>query len=765
MNNLTPPYETFYAYAKRHRSDFFAALLWTALITCALCGLAVCGMNQKPYLDWAQTQADASSADILPAMLSRSSSMAGGYFLLLFPACLLLRWFPPQSRPRAALLSGLTALTFLFDKNMFAPLSGWLERENILYALWAVLPVWIPVLLYAVPRFIRTVVQTGEYQNRPWLVKGCVFYGAGWACYLLMTCQMTDWKAIKPDKLPYNLAYWPLLLLFLYLLTSRLKLSLTACLVISWIIGAANAQLYTWRGDYIMPSDLSAIGTALNVADHYRLSVTAPTILTLLALILLLRLLWRPSFHVVTWKPPAAFRVVKAAGLTALLAFYVVCSFHMTVLYASLPENQFNNVESAKENGYLVTFLASLRALQPVTPPEGYTGTETETILSRYKPAKSSGTAPDIILIQNESFCDLRILSDIETDKPIFPYIDALPNAQKGYAAAPTANGPTACSEFEVLTRCSMRFLPSGGNPFTMYLNRDTVSLASVLKRQETPYRSVVFHPYYASGYDRPAVYQYLGFDDQIFYENWPEKETLRGLVTDKQDFSDLISIYEQTMQKDPETPVFLFNITIQNHGSYFGDAPAWNDPVAITNFDAMPETQIYVNLMHETDQALPLLIDYFQKSSRPVLLCMYGDHQAFLNPDAKEQLLLQSVLDPEEQEKRQLFVPYLIWANYEIPSIAHFGEDLSRNQYGDFSLNFLGSYILRLAGVSLSPFDQYLLDLHQKYPVLTTNMICTKNGTEFVPETAHGADEIQKYAAIQYDLLFETKKEPFFVP
>ena len=91
------------------------------------------------------------------------------------------------------------------------------------------------------------------------------------------------------------------------------------------------------------------------------------------------------------------------------------------------------------------------------------------------------------------------------------------------------------------------------------------------------------------------------------------------GYVSDDSDFEQIIWEFEH---KDESTPLFLFNVTIQNHGSYtVEDYPA---EVQLADEPGVyPKAEQYLTLANKTDEAFKKLIDYFSaQTERPFSLC-----------------------------------------------------------------------------------------------------------------------------------------------
>ena len=110
-----------------------------------------------------------------------------------------------------------------------------------------------------------------------------------------------------------------------------------------------------------------------------------------------------------------------------------------------------------------------------------------------------------------------------------------------------------------------MAFLPSGSIPYQQYILKDSCSLAS--QRKQLGYQTAAFHPGERSSWQRDQAYPRLGFDSFKSVKELDVPLTLEhGYVSDESDFNQIIWEYEH---RDPNKPLFLFNVTIQNHGAY----------------------------------------------------------------------------------------------------------------------------------------------------------------------------------------------------
>ena len=84
-----------------------------------------------------------------------------------------------------------------------------------------------------------------------------------------------------------------------------------------------------------------------------------------------------------------------------------------------------------------------------------------------------------------------------------------------------------------------------------------------------------------------------------------------------------MIQLYEN---KVPGERLFLYNVTMQNHAGY--DYKDYDSTIFLADYPGeFPETEQYLSLMHESDQALQELIEYFSQVKEKTVILLFGDH------------------------------------------------------------------------------------------------------------------------------------------
>ncbi len=566
--------------------------------------------------------------------------------------------------------------------------------------------------------------------------------------YLLEFYQHNPFQEVRTEAQLFNIFLLELTAWTLFFLAGRAVLALRIELVAVMIFGLVNHYVMEFRSTPFVPWDILSVNTAASVAGNYDFTPSGRVILVsilFLALIFCVRFLRFRS----EWK-------LYARMISAALVVLVLCVFVNALqnddfktkhyLYPFL----FTPAYMTQVNGMLVTFAMNLEYIA-VDRPADYHAEDAKETLETYESADAADNTedlPNIIVIMDEAFSDLSVVGDFEPNEDYMPFVHSLEqgndNTVTGYLNVSVCGGNTANTEFEFLTGNTMAFLPAGSIPYQQYIKSETPSLAEYLSG--LGYETYGMHPYNASGWDRDRVYPLLGFENTRFFDDFTDKTFLRKYVSDDSDFKNIIQTYEQ---KDEGHPAFIFNVTMQNHGSYTDAYNNFTPDVTVTGTDSFVLEQ-YLSLIKRTDQALENLIDYFAGQKEKTIIVFFGDHQP-ADSVAAPVLALNgkdvNSLNSEDQRLRYQ-VPYVIWANYDIEEGT--GEDTSAN--------YLAARVLQTAGVPTSAYQNYLLELEKDYPVISAVRVEKADGTE--TNSKEEKKGLLQYQQLQYYSLFDEKED-----
>lgn len=547
---------------------------------------------------------------------------------------------------------------------------------------------------------------------------------------------------------------------FLFALTGSMRFSGCFLCIFSIIFSLTNYFTTTFRGIPILASDLTIMGTAMNVVGNYKYSLDLTRTITLLGLITWCILL----FRVKRLRLPKGKKRISAILGSAAICFasfwIMIYTPVMTVTPMHVTVNTFRPIKSYRKNGCVLTFMRSIQ-LMIIHKPDGYSANAAEEIAAPYRSETSSGNAktPNVIAIMDEAFADLQTVGDFRTSEDVMPFYHSLTkNTVKGFSYVSVFGGQTANTEFEFLTGLSKAFVPASATPYQLYIKSLLPGLTTHLGNQD--YQGMLaFHPFRANGYNRDHVYPNLGFSDFISLKDLDvsASDKIRNFVSDAADFQVIIDQYEQAKKKS-NAPFYLFNVTMQNHSGYDQDFDNLDMPISIEEKCDDPELKRYLNLIHHSDTALKSLIEYFSKQKDPTVIVFFGDHEPGLSNEVYSKILGKNVEKLSAEENMNLYkTPFLIWANY----------DIEEQENVNISMNYLSTLMLESTGMKLSPFNQFLLDIHKQIPVLTTNGYFGEDGSYYSlkDESSPYYESLRKYQILQYNDLFDKKKriENFF--
>lgn len=560
--------------------------------------------------------------------------------------------------------------------------------------------------------------------------------------YLMEFYEHNPFSEVRQMAQFYNIVLFELLALILFFLCGSAKIALRIETVLAMVFGLVNHYVLAFRSTPFVPWDILSVRTAASVATQYDFTPSFRVVLvTTLFVVCFILLGWEKLI----WKKRLlrVFPLLLCMGI--LFAFAGRLQDRKFQLDNYLYPHLFTPLYMMQVNGMAVTFVMDL-AYMKVERPEGYDALQCEETLREYETDLAGQDYPNMIVIMDEAFSDLSLLGDVDASEDYMPYVHSLQqgaeNTVSGNLYVSVCGGNTANTEFEFLTGNTMAFLPAGSVPYQQYIQGEIPSLASHL--ESLGYDTYAMHPYYASGWNRDVTYPRMGFSNMIFKEDMAFMEYVRKYVSDRSDFQEILHLLEE---KQEGQPLFIFNVTMQNHGGY-SDQYANFTPDVTTGADNLELNQ-YLSLIKLTDASLEELLTYLGNMDEKTVVVFFGDHQP---GDAVTKCINDSLTDSDyyyaseedvianDTENPRYIVPYIIWANYDIEETAGY----------DMSVNYLAANTLEIAGVPTDAYQNYLLQLQEEYPVITS---------VYTGKSADAREEsLEEYRQLQYYQLFEKK-------
>lgn len=534
--------------------------------------------------------------------------------------------------------------------------------------------------------------------------------------------------AVKTTKmintyLPLNILISLIIYTIIYAIINKKRMSLIITTSLFFLYETANYVVTSLRGTPITILDILSLRTALNVSKglNVKFSEEYIMVVTLYIIILLLILvLYRKK--------------EKRKNKYRLLT----CSIALIILALILESPTISSMSIWNINDTYITYGTNLTVVKmlkniKIKAPENYNKNDVENVLKKYSVYDEEYDEDvNIVVIMNESFADYTNNEYINITKDNIPFFHSLQKSKNvitGVMHSDTFAGGTANIEYEALTQNTVAFLPKGSIVYQQYIKDKVQSI--VEKMNNLNYTTYAVHPWYSSGYNRPRVYELMGFDSYKFKEDYDDLEyDISTYTTDKCLYSKIIEQFENKVDNEK---IFSFNVTMQNHLPYM---QIYQDKEVYSNYYI---ANSYLQKENESDKALQDLIKYFNEYNEKVMILFFGDHQPNLE--------IQEVNDDAENKYK---VPYLIWANY----------DIETKDYGDTSANFLQSILVEVANLPKDAYTNYMIELRKEIPVITANYYIGNNGIRYNLYDAESPyyDKIIEYENMTYYQMFDNK-------
>lgn len=490
-----------------------------------------------------------------------------------------------------------------------------------------------------------------------------------------------------------------------------------------------NEHVFISRNKPIMVTDIFSIKTALSVSAKYKFKLNSNMVRAISFTIFNIAFSFK-FFKKTPKKKPFKTLILLSSSLLFLI-------FNPFKVEGTLdPFDYRGNISSY---GTLYYFYDGFKKIN-FDKPENYSKEKTELFFNNYSKKNSNTTSdyqqPNIIVIMNEAFSDLELVGNnsLSTNKEYLSYFNSLKrdkNTISGIMYSSVFGGYTCNTEFEFLTRLPTAFFPKDSLPYMQFINKKIDSFPSYLSNQK--YTNTAIHPFWGVCWNRNTIYPFLSFDNFIDAEKFnnlkiknPQNEEInwrssydfgdldyvRGYISDLESYKKIIQNFKST-----ESPKFIFNVTMQNHGGYNYRKDDFKNDIIDENIDSFELSQ-YLSLINESDKAFEFLINYFETETSPTVVLLFGDHQPGLG-DAVYSNFIDTSDNSIKNMQEKYKVPYIIWANFELKR---------PNNVQETSPNYLSTILKDACNMPLDSIDIFLNELRKEYPVITSNGIKDKN-------------------------------------
>lgn len=391
----------------------------------------------------------------------------------------------------------------------------------------------------------------------------------------------------------------------------------------------------------------------------------------------------------------AALRVLGSVAAVSLLA---ACLQPQGPFHAVFNKPMWITVN---DRSFLTNFFTSFNDTEihePVAPADLDRGIAWK--LER--PLQAPPVSPDVVVVLEESTFDPVILKacTVPACRRAMFKPDRRTRAH-GLLSVHTFGGGTWTSEFSLLTGLAHNLFGNAGlyAPYNL-APRVRHSLPRVF--QAAGYRAVALYPMTGDFLNARNAYDYYGFD--AFYDG-----TDYGLGWDSRD-ADLLEVFQRVYADEkrmhPDTPLFVFMLTLHQHGPHMVPLadlpPPYDKPLFPGKFrpkklDEWLNLNLgnYLERLQQSDAMLARLEAMLLDREQPTVLAHFGDHQ----PSFDGAINRLDKIVPKPVERTSNWVTYyMLKSNFRVRR---------KLEYPTLDIAFLGSLVLDVAGVPKDAFYQ----------------------------------------------------------
>ncbi len=506
----------------------------------------------------------------------------------------------------------------------------------------------------------------------------------------------------------YNFA---LVFFVLWILTYVLKSLRWSFLIVSVLanLGAfVNYVKIFYRQEPFMARDFKIVMEAFNMSQKYDLNFNSTNgyifIGSIVTSFVIFAMLKKFNFE---YDRRISNVILSALVLTFFLKDFVFDSANYKRLGAKSGLSPWVEVECFQSKGFIYPFTYSVKNSMPYKY-EHFNKREAQELYGKYKPEEiPEEKRVNLVVVMLESFKDFYKLQNEKMQFSSNPY-EYFYQLQKesisGSLLVNSFGGGTFLTETHVMS----------GYKHTPLFNRTTKCYPRYFK--ENGYKTVAFHPYTGSFYNRNNVYPNMGFDE--FYEF---DKTFKDLY-EYPPMDNLLYYFMNDKFNASKNPKFMFAVTFQNHGPYPTDKLLYEEPYIIWqdgyDIDNYKYFNNYLNGISESSNSLKILIDNLRASDEPTLFVAFGDHSPSMgsNNSISKMFGLNDSTSQLEGIYNLYETPYIIWANDRCKEVL--GRDFV-GEGRDLEPIFLMSDIFKYMGYEGPEYNQYLEDFSKDISIM----------------------------------------------
>ncbi len=553
---------------------------------------------------------------------------------------------------------------------------------------------------------------------------------------IIQVCKLMVSSSLQ--KFCFALIVLTLFSAIILLLVRKVWIYATVFGSVTLIMGVINCLKVAVNGDNFAPWDITMVGNAGQLASFAKFNLPWLTFVWIPVAVIFCMFFWLTDAKI-----PLKWYYTVPSTLIIIIPVVILFNYPNTVeglinKFGMSFSNCALQSSNYKFNGFVNAFTINCFSLK-VVEPEGYNKDTIDSYLKAYDDIEAT-ESPDIIAVMSEAFFDIRELNGTTFSiDPLqnFDEIKSRKNSCSGTLYTTAYGGGTVRTEFDFLTGLTVDTLVNSTSPW-LYVKDDVETYVSNYKSQG--YATTAIHTYMKKFYMRDAAYPYLGFDKYIGQEDMTDSFVLRyrrGYILDDV-FMDVVI---DTLEKNTNTPNFIYGITMENHGSYEKSNPedivvdVKND---LVDSEMLEQIKTYTQGVYSADLSLKKLIDYVDSREKPTVVIFFGDHKpAFgIYEHAFNQTGNLNKQDGYNVDENKFIysAPYIVYANYDIDFKQLSGHNREVSAY------YMMSLVAEATGTKMTPYMQMLANNYKDMPCYNVRLGMTleQNQQSFVTAMKH---------------------------
>ncbi|ANB16939.1 LTA synthase family protein [Dokdonella koreensis] len=486
----------------------------------------------------------------------------------------------------------------------------------------------------------------------------------------------------------------------LLLATGRVAFSLLLAGLVFGAIALAGTLKFAYLTTPLLAPDLKYFVNreTIEVVSRYPLLLTAAVAAALALPILPLLAFFAERDGLMPDRAPGVRRTARGAGTLAALVLFAACLAPTGPFRPAFNKPMWVTIN---DRSFITNFFTSFNDTQ-IAEPAIPAGVDRSIDWRLDRPLRAPPQKPDVVAILEESTFDPRLLRMCSLPVCRYPMFERDRQTRAGgLLNVHTFGGGTWTSEFAFLTGLADKLFGNAGL-YAPYNLAPRVAFTLPRAFEAAGYRTVAIYPVTGDFLNARNAYALYGFD--AFHDG-----SDYGLGWESTD-ADLLAVFRQIYAQErldhPDRPLFVFMLTLHQHGPHMTplallpapfDTPLFEGRFAPRKLDEWLNLNLgnYLERLRQSDAMLAELERYLLGRKQPTVLLHFGDHQPSFDGAIQ---VIPKKLPKGVGPNSSLVTYFMLKTNYPMPL---------RADYPITDIVYLGSLLLESAGIPRNPFYQ----------------------------------------------------------